>query len=344
MADMLPHLPELLATYLGREPQGSLLSLKAELSPRHYHRFTPAQGRSLMVMQLPDDGVEGPSREQARAFIDVQQFLEARGLPVPAIHAVDLPHGLLLIEDLGDETFEARLRTRGQSAWPELYGQAIDLLARLHVAGTPAQDPLACIALRRRYEPTLLRWELDHFREWGLEAMVAPLSAADRAALDAQFDALTAALVALPTGFVHRDYQSRNLMCAPERGLVILDFQDAFIGPGPYDLVALLCDSYIDLSPELQAAMLDRYAAARGASASEREATRRGFRLITVQRKLKDAGRFVFIDRVRANPSYLRFYPGSLRYVALALRELPEFADLHTLLLRLVPAYASVAA
>jgi N-acetylmuramate 1-kinase len=344
MPSTLPHLPELLAGYFGHAAPGRLVSLKADLSPRRYHRFSPdAGGPPLVVMQLPDDGPDGASREQARAFIDVQRFLALRGLPVPQIYAVDLPHGLLLLEDLGEETFEARLRARPRQAWPSLYAEAIDLLARLHAAGTPEQDSSACIALRRRFEPSLLRWELDHFREWGIDALQGPLAPEERAALDAQFDALTAAVVALPSGFVHRDYQSRNLMFAPGRGLTMIDFQDAFIGPAAYDLVALLCDSYVDLSAELQRAMLDRYAAARGFAADARADLQRGFRLISVQRKLKDAGRFVFIDRVRGNPDYLQFYPGSLRYAARALRQLREFAELHTQLLRVLPAYAEAA-
>src|SRR5262245_9511888 len=113
MPSSLPHLPELLESYFGRATPGRLQALKADLSPRRCHRFPPAAGwPPLMVMQLPEDGAEGPSREQARAFIDVQRFLALRGLPVPQLYAVDLPHGLLLLEDLGDETFEARLRAR----------------------------------------------------------------------------------------------------------------------------------------------------------------------------------------------------------------------------------------
>ena len=63
----------------------------------------------------------------------------------------------------------------------------------------------------------------------------------------------------------------------------------------------------------------------------------RGFRLIAVQRKLKDAGRFIFIDRVRKNPSFLGYYPASLEYVARALKGLPELATLQACLQRLVP-------
>ena len=70
-------------------------------------------------------------------------------------------------------------------------------------------------------------------------------------------------------------------------------------------------------------------------------AMRHGFRLIAVQRKLKDAGRFVFIDRVRGNPSFLPYYPGSLAYVARALRDLPGLAALTSCLHRLVPGFPS---
>ena len=51
---------------------------------------------------------------------------------------------------------------------------------------------------------------------------------------------------------------------------------------------------------------------------------RRAFDLQTVQRKLKDAGRFVFIERVKGNPSFLRHIPSSVRYVRQALDRLPQ--------------------
>jgi aminoglycoside/choline kinase family phosphotransferase len=298
-------------------------------------------------MQLPDDGPEGPSRVQARAFLDVQRFLAAQSMPVPQVYAEDLAHGLMLLEDLGDETFEVRLHAmtpevpetaETPGAWPALYGSAIDLLAQLHAACAPPRDPADCIAYRKHYDAALLRSELDHFREWGLEALHGQLSAADRTELDGHFDALTAAIVALPVGFVHRDYQSRNLIWSADR-LTIIDFQDAFLGPAAYDLVALLCDSYVAVGPDLQTAMLARYAERRGYSADQHALLVQGFRLLSVQRKLKDAGRFVFIDRVRKNAAFLPYYPASLAYAAAALRELPQMAALRALLGRLLPGY-----
>ncbi len=353
MEASVPGLSDTLSAFYGALPQGAVEQMKGDASTRRYYRFRAARPRelaagqpaSLIVMRLPDDpDTSQPATAQALSFLDVQRWLSSRGLPVPAVHHSDLGRGLLLLEDLGDETFEARLRQTTRSAWPERYAQAIDLLAHLHVACKPPHQPSDCIAYARHFDAALLRSELHHFREWGLAALYGALAPELGVALDAHFDALTASIDALPKGFVHRDYQSRNLMWAPGDRLTLIDFQDAFLGPAPYDLVALLCDSYVELDAELQLAMLDRYATLRGFATGEREALQRGFHLIAVQRKLKDAGRFVFIDRVRKNPDFLPHYPQSLRYVGRALAALPELRPLQELLLRSVPGFPNDAA
>jgi N-acetylmuramate 1-kinase len=325
----------------------ALTKLKGDASSRSYYRLQLAAGarvegpRSIVAMRLPEDAMRsdeaaGSDRPSELPFVEVQRMLAARGIPVPAIWVDDTAGRVLLLEDLGDETFGDRLARSPRAGWPELYGQAIDLLARMHQACADGQ-PEHGLPFRRRFERELLRWELDHFREWGLEALVGALPTAERAVLDRAFDAWTEALLALPTGFVHRDYQSRNLMWAP-RGLVVIDFQDALQGPLPYDLVALLCDSYVALELELQRELIARYVGARSWAASELPGFERAFWTVAVQRKLKDAGRFVFIDRVRRNPDFLPHYPQSVRYAGRALRWLGR-DDLLEQLGRLLPGF-----
>lgn len=337
-----------LATYYGELESARARKLKGEASTRGYFRIeidaagARAQGKpaSVIVMQLPEPFGPGTAAEtQTRAFLDVRAFLASRALPVPDLYATDLERGRLVLEDLGDLTFEARLRRDGAGSLVDAYGRAIDLLAELHQRCAPPQPTAACIAYRRRFDFALLRSELDHFREWGVEAVEGPLSASDRAELDGLFEQLTGEITSLPDGFVHRDYQSRNLIWPTDDRLVIIDFQDAFIGPAPYDLVALLCDSYVDLERGFQLELLERYFERRGFDAALRETFSRGFDLITVQRKLKDAGRFVFIDRVRKNRDFLSFYAPSLRHVDRALAHLPAWRGLHALLQRLMPGF-----
>lgn len=319
-------------------------ALPGGCSTRRYYRVRfpePHEPRTALVMRLPDDAlgsdeITDGSRPTELPFVAVQRLLEKKQIRVPRIFDVDLPNSIVLLEDLGDETFEDRLGRRAREDWPSLYGQAIDLLADLHSRCESLGDESTVEA--RRFDRALLRWELDHFREWGLETLHGTLAAEERAGFDADFDRLADAIAAMPTGFVHRDYQSRNLMWK-EEALVVIDFQDALIGPRAYDLVALLCDSYVAIDEALQLSMLDRYARRRGHDDEGRRTLEREFFTIAVQRKLKDAGRFVFMDRERGNPAFLRWYPGSLEYVGRALRRLPEWATLAERLSRLLPGF-----
>ena len=61
---------------------------------------------------------------------------------------------------------------------------------------------------------------------------------------------------------------------------------------------------------------------------------------MTVQRKLKDAGRFVFIDRVKKDPSYLGFVEPSIAKIKRAMNQLldlPHIRDLSALLDEVLP-------
>lgn len=50
-----------------------------------------------------------------------------------------------------------------------------------------------------------------------------------------------------------------------------------------------------------------------------------------MQRKLKDAGRFVFIDRVKKNPSFLPYVEPTLAKVRAALKRLADEDDMRAL-------------
>ena len=52
---------------------------------------------------------------------------------------------------------------------------------------------------------------------------------------------------------------------------------------------------------------------------------------MTVQRKLKDAGRFVFIDRVKKNASFLKFVEPTIAKVRASLARLTDDEDMRAL-------------
>ena len=323
--------------------------LAGHASMRSYWRVGAPPASHVVMVMPPDAKPEevtkgGPSTVDP--FVDVQAFLRRVGARVPAIlgfYLDDPRGGLMVLEDLGDEMLETRLLA-GDPPRP-LYERAIDQLAAIRAGGERAHaEGVACVAFGRAFDRDLYLWELHHFREWLLEAWTgARLSPAEREVLDREFEAIARALDAEPKGFTLRDYQSRNIMILPSGEQAVIDFQDALLGPRQYDLVALLRDSYVELEPALVDDMLQRYLerlAALGGPRLDPAGFRAVFDLLTVQRKLKDAGRFVFIDRVKKNPGFLPSIPASLRYVREALRRRPELARLQELLARHVPELA----
>lgn len=322
-----------------------VISLTGDASNRRYHRVIAGPGFEpprTMIMELPpdamasDEAVSGDTPKEL-PFLNVQRHMAAAGLPVPRIYLDAVDEGAVVLEDLGDDLFVRMVEAR-PDRMEEWYGAAIALMARMHRVMWPI--PAGCLAGSRTFDYDLLRWELDHYREWGAEALEdRVLDPALRADLDRAFDDLAGEIADLRTGFVHRDYQSRNLLVAdpePAAGsLRIIDFQDALVGPRIYDLVALLNDSYVDVPADMQRRLIARYAKLAGIDPAD---AGREFDLVTVQRKLKDGGRFVFIDRVKGNPSFLPFVDKSFGRVAAALKRLDGHEDLKAVLSRIDPA------
>jgi aminoglycoside/choline kinase family phosphotransferase len=314
----------------------SVVTLKGDASSRKYHRvFMPSgvEPKSLIVMELPEDAnssdeITDGKKPEELPFLNVGRHLADKGVRVPRVYLNAVQDRVLLLEDLGDDLFAAKVHGADFDAMKAWYEAAADLLVKMHGAMWPV--PGDCVADTRSFDFNLLRWELDHYREWGLEALSGrTLKQSIRKRLDAAFDALAEEIASLPQGFVHRDYQSRNLMVLIDRpdpkNLAVIDFQDALKGPRVYDLVALLNDSYIDISRRLKRTIIEHYSGKTGIAPGN---LMEEFHLVTVQRKLKDGGRFVFIDRVKKNPSFLPFVEGTFKRVRSSLDEIQGHEDL----------------
>jgi aminoglycoside/choline kinase family phosphotransferase len=342
------NIDQVLRTYTARHTKldaatANVLKLKGDASSRAYYRVSDAT-HSYVVMVMPQDATRSDEATKGAAptalpFVNVHRYLSGLGVRVPTIHHYDEPAGFMLLEDLTDLTFEAALATTSRE---ELYGKAVDLLASLRARSDQAIDP-RCLAFTRSFDRELYRWELDHFYIWGLVARTGRQpTTPEREELDRTFERISNMLDILPRGFTHRDYQSRNIMVT--RGeLVVIDFQDALQGPRQYDLVALLRDSYVELDRPFVERMVRRYVnqlEQLGTSLGDPAEFLRTFDLMTIQRKLKDGGRFVFIDQVKKNPSFLPSIPASFRYVKDALPSFPEFKATAEILARYVPEIA----
>jgi N-acetylmuramate 1-kinase len=326
-APVPPHdLAELCAKCLN-ETVPSLSRLPGGLSPRQFFRMRRASGEPAIVMWLPEDAPErllALRLGRRLPFLEMRDILQNARVRVPALYGAAPEHGVLIVEDLG-ETLAERI-AREPAARPALYRRAVEDLAAAQKA--LAHLPATAIARTRSFDRELLTWEVEHFREWGIEALGGALSDAELATFGRATSWLVDTISSFEQGFVHRDYQSRNLLALPDGSLAWIDFQDALWGPRAYDLVALLRDSYQDFDEAFVEQRLSEFAVARSLSAPELQRLHFELDVITVQRKLKDAGRFVFFERTRGDASYLQFFVPTLQLALAALSRLPERPEL----------------
>jgi hypothetical protein len=288
--------------------------LAGDASFRHYVRLV-GNGGSAMLMDAP------PPQENVRPFVRAARLLRQLGFSAPDVFAADEEAGLLLLEDLGDETYTRVLTSGGDEA--ALYALATDLLVALH---RRFEKPMA--AALPSYDDERLLNEAALLVDWYLPAVRgAPTPSALREDyLDRWRETFSTARAVMET-FVLRDYHVDNLMLLPGRDGIaacgLLDFQDAVIGPAAYDLVSLLEDARRDVPADLAARMIARYLDA--FPAIDRDAFHASYAILGAQRSTKIVGIFTRLDRRDGKPIYLkhiarvwRWLEGDLGHPALA--------------------------
>lgn len=334
----------------GCGPFKKLTPIVGDASNRRYFRIELGSGspRSVILMQLADPEAFKRSEEAVSGakhtitelpFVNVRTHLAKAGVSVPTLYYYDQGAGLLYLEDFGDLTLSQASRESKPDELKTYYLQAIDILIRIQVKATSPADP-QCLAFHRSFDVPLLMWEFDHFLEYAIIARQGkPMHEDDQRVIREECGKIATMLAGQPRIFVHRDYHSRNLMVDQTR-LGVLDFQDALMGPATYDLASLLRDAYIALDEslvdDLIAYYLDRLEAQRQVW-TNREAFRRLFDFTSIQRNLKAAGRFVYIDQVKGNPKFLADIPRTLGYVRRNLSKYPELGTLRKHLAPYVP-------
>jgi len=289
--------------------------------------------QSLIIMQL-----EKPVLDMEIDFIRVLKFLRALDLPTPELFYYDVPKGLLFLEDCGTITLGDQLNAFPQSK-AQLYRQAVELLVCMQSRSTHSIDS-TCPAYHRKFDVKKLMWEfnfmLDHYVD---EFCDSPLESLAKKELREVFTPLCKSLAAEKLYFTHRDYHSRNLMFDQER-LVLIDFQDARMGPCQYDLVSLLRDSYVQIDAALSEELIDFYIRLKEKEEGQevdREKFGQIFDEMSIQRNLKAIGTFAYQSIKKNNNRYKDCIAPTLSYVRKTLRRRFKGTSLQKVLLRYIP-------
>ncbi|MEM7411859.1 MAG: phosphotransferase, partial [Myxococcota bacterium] len=226
-----------------------------------------------------------------------------------------------LLEDCGRLPLRDAVATlSGPERW-SLHIEACDWVARLQAVPREA----GVEAFGRRLDATLLAYKADLVIEHGLTARGRATTSAEAEVVRAAFSEIEAAVQEAPSRLAHRDYQSANLLVDPAapagQRLRMIDLQGAFLAPPEYDLVCLLCDSYIEI-PEETIVSLREAIRPKLPDAPDPDECARRFDLLTLSRKGKDHARFLYAARQRGDTRFLDWVPYTVRLLQRAAQRL----------------------
>jgi len=173
---------------------------------------------------------------EAHAAFKIGSHLKKRGIPVPEIHGFDPASGFILFEDLGEKLLHDFLQNQrkdseeifGQET-EELYKEIIEMLLFMQISGSVRFDRKWCWDTQRYDKKLMLEKESGYFEQAFCRDLLGMNNFPD--GLTDEFKLLAGRAGRQPAVyFLHRDFQSRNLMVKDDK-VRIIDFQGGRLGP-----------------------------------------------------------------------------------------------------------------
>ncbi|MBU0486043.1 MAG: phosphotransferase [Proteobacteria bacterium] len=297
--------------------------LAGDGSDRQFYRATSDYSGSCLVIFPSLTHSRGVA--EAVAAYRIGSHLRAAGVPVPEILAFDPVSSAIVFEDLGDCHLHDRvqkLTVQSPEVMP-LYKEAIEILVHMQVAGRSGFDAGVCWDTPRYDYELMLARESGYFKQAFCQDLLG-IDSFDPG-LDREFEQLAARAADLPAKyFLHRDFQSRNLMIHQGK-IRVIDFQGARLGPLGYDLASLLIDPYVRLSRDQQDELLSFYGLLIESQVDmEQKNFLAGYYLLALQRNLQILGAFAYLSARKGKVFFGDFIRPALGALVVNLNRLPE--------------------
>ena len=281
-------------------PDGSL---------RLFVRLSGPGGQRLLVIQPPVGDSAGLL--EAHSCWEIGRHLYTHGIAVPELYGFERNTGRLFVEDLGDQRLHELLQGAGEEEQLQWYTKVVRELVRMQVLAVEYFSQSWCWDTPSYDIPLMLNRESGYF----IRALCVDFFdlSFDHQQVDAECRLLAGRAGDAPGDFfLHRDFQSRNLMVKDGR-VRIIDYQGGRCGPLAYDLASLLIDPYMRLSAALQQKIKAEYIKALQEYVPyDPEQFEREYIQLGLQRNMQILGAFAFLSRQRQKPFFGQFIEPAL--------------------------------
>ncbi|MFC1856414.1 sugar phosphate nucleotidyltransferase [Thermodesulfobacteriota bacterium] len=300
-----------------RDYQITSTRLRGDGSDRVWYRLTAQSSADAdlpKTIVMADHGIRvRDTIAEVDSYVAIGKHLHAQGVPVPEIYLHDNFSGLVFVEDLGDLNLQTLLReTQDPAETIPWYRTIIDHLLQQFKSGAIGFDTAWTYQSAVYDKSLILERECRYFVNAFLKEYLGRDASFDSYA--AEFSSLAdKALEFAVVGFMHRDFQSRNIMISNGQPYFI-DFQGGRIGPLQYDLASLLIDPYMDL-PETAQTDLLKYCVDRLKAfvPVDKKDFLTGYKYCSITRNLQILGAFGYLSRVKKKMYFEKYIPPAVR-------------------------------
>ena len=288
--------------------------------------------RTVILMYIPQERID-----IADNYHNISQYFSQINISQPRLYEVHRDLGWLFVQHAAGYRLDLYLQKATAEAASGIYHHLVDFLIDLQ---NRARVEKNCWAFERFFDTEKYLFEFSfHLKEQLLENYFhhrwsdSELTLLNRTSRD-----ISEFLDNHLPVFVHRDFQSSNIFYDPESAnhyFQIIDFQDARSGGPVYDLVSLLWDSYYDVSEVLQNQLLQKFYQAQPLVSKNfsPDEYRQTVDYSVIQRKLHDAGAFVYSFRLTGNNRYLKYIHPAIQMAVTRMEPYPHLSQFKDLLL-----------
>lgn len=304
--------------------------IKDELLSLLFREFTGQSPESLTVLpksgsdriycrMMKEDfsvlGVWNPSRKENDAFTGFASCFNEIGLRVPRVFRYLPDEMVYLTEDLGDLDLYTWYQEKIKSGTSldqieEMYRNVLKELTRFQFEADKKIDYELSYP-RKRFDRNSVTWDLNYFKYMFLKLSGTGFS---EQLLEEDFQKLITSIEKVKvSGFLYRDFQSRNVMI--KGGIPwFIDFQGGRKGAPHYDVASLLLDPYVELEKSMHDRLLDFYfSLIAKRMKNDYQAFLKEYQIFGIVRLLQALGAYGFRGLYERKPNFTESIPPAVR-------------------------------
>ncbi|MCL2688664.1 MAG: phosphotransferase [Chitinispirillia bacterium] len=296
-------------------PDFNISEWKAELagqaaSARRFFRLSRA-AQSYILIEWDSADEDWPR------FLGIESELSFLVPFLPCIYASDPRGGFILEEDLGEVTLKQFCADNAGdiTVIEKMYRKVTGALRAWQNLDTSASS----IITSRSMDKEMFLWESGYFAEHCVSGFFHKenILTAD---WEEERIKMAAHAGALAKTFIHRDFQSENILIHNDK-IRFVDFQGARLGPPHYDAASLFFDPYINqLNDASINNLLDYYLVKK-----DDQAEKDNFYLCAAQRLMQALGAYGNLSLNKGKPHYKQFIPTALQRLSKVFEHLPDY-------------------